>query len=80
MTRFMNSLAAVALATALMPIAANAMTVTPRDQVQTHAHQAISAPQRQVQRVAGNADATLKGQTIVQSGATGQLYPLSFGG
>jgi hypothetical protein len=39
MTRFMNILASVALATALLPIAANATTLTPH-QVQIAAHQA----------------------------------------
>ena len=40
MTRFTNILAAVALATAFLPIAANATTMTPPHQVQTVAHQA----------------------------------------
>jgi hypothetical protein len=40
MTRFTNILAAVALATAFLPIAANATTTTPLHQVQIVAHQA----------------------------------------
>jgi hypothetical protein len=40
MTHFMNILASVALATALLPIAANATTMTPPHQMQIIAHQA----------------------------------------
>ena len=75
MTRFTNILAAVALATALLPIAANATTTTPLHQVQIVAHKALSGPMPEVQRVAA-----MHGQVIVQSGATNQRYPDSFGG
>ncbi len=40
MTGFMNILAAVALATTLLPIAANATTMTPPHQMQIVGHQA----------------------------------------
>ena len=52
MTRFTNILAAVALATALLPIAANATTMTPLHQVQIVTHKALSGPIPEVQRVA----------------------------
>jgi hypothetical protein len=72
MTRFTNILAAVALATAFLPIAANATTMTP---LQIVAHKALSGPMPEVQRVAA-----MHGQVIVQSGATNQRYPDSVGG
>jgi hypothetical protein len=78
MTRFTNILAAVALATAFLPIAANATTMTPLHQVQiveTVVHQALSGPMPEVQRVAA-----MQGQVIVHSGATNQRYPDSLGG
>ncbi|HTJ90093.1 MAG TPA: hypothetical protein VL356_07960 [Acidocella sp.] len=75
MTRFMKILAAAALA--VVPLAANATTVTPLDHVQTHVHKAISGPRPEVQRVA-NVAAT--GQTIVQSGTPNQAYPDTLGG
>ena len=75
MTRFTNILAAVALATALLPIAANAITMTPLHQVQIVAHKTLSGPMPEVQPVTA-----MHGQVIVQSGATYQLYPDSFGG
>jgi hypothetical protein len=40
MTPFMNILASAALATALLPIAANATTMTPPHQMQIVSHQA----------------------------------------
>lgn len=82
MTRFMNILASVALATALTPIAANAMTMTPLGHVQVDAYRVLSGPLPEVQNIAANA-ATAQGlmdQTIVQSGATAQLYPDAVGG
>ncbi len=78
MTRFTNILAAVALATALMPIAANASTMTLLHQVQFVAPQALSGPMPEAQRVADAA--AMQGQVIVQSGATNQRYPDSLGG
>ncbi len=78
MTRFTNILAAVALATALLPIAANATVMTPLHQVQIVAHQALSGPMPEVQRVADAA--AMQGQVIVQSGTTNQRYPDSLGG
>jgi hypothetical protein len=75
MTRFTNILAAVALATALLPIAANATTMTPLHQVQIVAHKALSGPMPEIQRVAA-----MQGQVIVHSGATNQRYQDSFGG
>jgi hypothetical protein len=75
MTRFTNILAAVALATALLPIAANATTMAPLHQVQIVAHKALSGPMPEVQCVAA-----MQGQVIVQSGATNQRYPDSLGG
>ena len=85
MTRFMNIiLASAALATALAPIAANATTRTPLNQVQIAAHKAVTGPLPEVQNVAANFDTAaaqgLIGQTIVQSGPTNQMYPASFGG
>ena len=78
MTRFTNILAAVALATTLLPIAANATTMTPLHQVQIVAHKTFSGPMPEVQRVADAA--AMQGQVIVQSGATNQRYPDSLGG
>jgi hypothetical protein len=75
MTRFTNILAAVGLATAWLPIAANAATMTPLHQVQIVAHKALSGPMPEVQCVAAR-----QGQVIVQSGATNQRYPDSLGG
>jgi hypothetical protein len=75
MTRFMKIFAAAALT--VMPLAANATTATPLDHVQTHAHQAISGPRPEVQRVA---NLGAMGQTIVQSGTPNQAYPDSIGG
>ncbi len=72
MTRFMNILASVALATALMPIAANATTVT------------LSSHLTRIHTVAAQCEAVaphgLRGQTSVQSGWMNQLYPDSVGG
>ena len=70
-----NILAAVALAMAFLPIAANATTMTPLHQVQIVAHKALSGPMPEVQRVAA-----MQGQVIVLSGATNQRYPDSLGG
>jgi hypothetical protein len=78
MTLFTNIFAAVALATALLPIAANATTMTPLHQVQIVAHQALSGPMPEVQHVADVA--AMHGQVIVQSGATNQRYQDSLGG
>ena len=78
MARFTNILAAVALATAFLPIAANATTMTPLHQVQIVAHKALSGPMPAVQRVADAA--AMQGQVIVQSGATNQRYQDSLGG
>ena len=75
MTRFTNILAAVALATALLPIAANATTMAPLHLAQIVAHKTLSGPMPEVQRVAA-----MRGQVIVQSGATNQRYPDVFGG
>lgn len=75
MTRFINILAAVALATACLPIAANATTMAPLHQVQIVAHKALSGPKPEVQRVAA-----MQGQVIVQFGATNQRYPDFLGG
>lgn len=84
MTRFMNILASVALATALAPIAANATTLTPLDYVRIATHQAMSGPLPEVQHIATNSDAAsahgLAGQTVVQSGPVNQQYPESVGG
>ena len=67
MTRFMNILASVALATALTPIAANATIVT------------LSSPLPKIHTIAAQCDAVvshgMRGQTIVQSGWMNQLYP-----
>jgi hypothetical protein len=85
MTRFMNIiLASAALATALAPIAANATTMTPLNQVQIAVHKAVTGPLPEVQHVAANYEAAaaqgLIGQTIVQSGPTNQMYPDPLGG
>jgi hypothetical protein len=71
MTRFTNILAAVALATAFLPIAANATTMAPLHQVQIVAHQTLSGPLPEVQRVADVAP--MQGQ-VLQSGATDQVF------
>jgi len=81
MTSFRNILAAAALAAALAPIAANATTMTPLDYVRVAAHKAMSGPLPEIQNIAVNANAaTVHNQTLVQSGATNQLYPDSVGG
>ncbi len=68
MARFMNILASVALTTALTPIAANAATRTPLDDVHATAQQ-ISLKHVDYQ------------VTVVQSGVTSnQRYPDSTGG
>lgn len=78
MPRFMNILAAVALAAALTPVAANATSMTPLDYVRIAAHHAVSGPLPEVQRIAAVQGMT--GQTVVQSGPANQLYPDSVGG
>jgi poly(3-hydroxybutyrate) depolymerase len=78
MPRLMNIFAAVALATSLAPIAANAAARTPLDYVRIAAHSAMSGPQPEVQHVAVSYGQT--GQSIVQSGTVNQRYPDSAGG
>jgi hypothetical protein len=76
MMRFMSILASVALVAALMPIAANATAMTSLDYARTAAHQAISAPGSEVQRVATCHAATAQrttNQTVVTSGWGNQL-------
>jgi hypothetical protein len=83
-TCFKNLLASVALAAALMPIAANATTMTPLDYVRIAAHKAMSGPLPELQNNVVDANAAtvhkVRDQVIVQSGATNQLYPESVGG
>jgi hypothetical protein len=74
MTRFMNILASVALATALTPIAANAATMTSLDYVHIAAHKAISAPLLEVQHVSPCTAAAAQQTTndaVVTSGGLG---------
>jgi hypothetical protein len=52
--------------------------MTPLHQVQVVVHHALSGPMPEVQHVADVA--AMHGQVIVQSGATNQRYPDSFGG
>ncbi len=78
MTRFTNILAAVALATAFLPIAANATTMTPLHQVQIVAHQALSGPMPDVQRVAISAQAHTVSQANVMP-PTAQSWATNFG-
>jgi hypothetical protein len=73
-----NSLTAMALATVLTPLAANATTMTPLDHVRIEARKAVSGPLPEVQRIADVA--AMQGQTNVLSGPTNQLYPESTGG
>jgi hypothetical protein len=85
MTRFMNiMIASVGLATALMPIAANATAMTPLSHAQIEIHKAITGPLPEVQRVAANSYAAVAqsptGRTIVQSGPVNQMFPESLGG
>jgi hypothetical protein len=84
MTRFMNVLAAVALATALTPIAANATTLTSSDYQNTTAQNASSNAVPDVQHVVACHAATAQQSTndpIVTAGGWGnQRYPESFGG
>ena len=91
MTRFMTILASLTLATALIPIAASATTMSPLSYVQSAAHKAMSGPLPEVQKIAVNADAATapgltrqnfvqNGQVIVQSGPADQKYPDAFGG
>jgi hypothetical protein len=82
MTRLMNVLASVALATALTPIAANAKTLASPGNVQTAPHQVNSDPLPVVQHVpACNPAADPQtDQTVVTSGWGNQLYPESTGG
>jgi hypothetical protein len=49
--------------------------MTPLHQAQIVAHKTLSGPMPEVQPVTA-----MHGQVIVQSGATNQLYPDSFGG
>jgi hypothetical protein len=83
MTRFMNLLASVALATALTPIAANATTLTSLDYARSVAHMYISGPLPEVQHVVAcnAAPAQTTNDAIVTSGGwRNQRYPESFGG
>ena len=78
MTRFLNIIASVALATALMPIAANATTMPPQNHMEIQAQ-----PVSEVQLAAANAGAATQSatdQTVVQSGSTDQRYSESVGG
>jgi hypothetical protein len=70
MTHFLNIITSVALATALMPIAANATTMPPQNHME-------------IQHAAANAGAATQratDQTVVQSGSTDQRYSESVGG
>ena len=78
MTRFLNIIASVALATALMPISANATTMPPQNHMEIQAQ-----PVSKVQLAAANAGAATQSvtdQTVVQSGSTDQRYSESVGG
>ena len=84
MTRFMNTLALIAFAAALTPVAANATTMTPLNHVQVEVHKAVAGPLPMIQRIVDYFDAvpaqTLLNQTIVHSGATAQMFPVADGG
>jgi hypothetical protein len=74
MTRFMNVLASVALATALMPIAASATTMTSLGYAHTAGHKASSAPLVAVQNVSACTAAAAQQTTndaVVTSGGLG---------
>jgi hypothetical protein len=73
MIRFKSILASLALATALMPIAANATTMSSVDYVRIAAHNAVAACD-------AAATPRLAPQQAVVSGWMNQLYPDSVGG
>jgi hypothetical protein len=75
MTRFMKTLASVALTVTLAPLAANAMTATQLNQMPSKSHEAVSSPLRGTYLAAAHS-----GQTVVQSGPGNQKYPESVGG
>jgi hypothetical protein len=77
MTRFIRIFASVALAAAWTPLAVNAMTATPLNQVQTQAHK--SGPSI-LSKVQFNQSQSYSDPPFVQSGASNQKYPDSSGG
>ena len=79
MARFLNIIASVALATSLMPLAANATTMPPQNHMQIQA-QPVSEVHAAANAGAATQSATRDNPTSVYGGVGVNSFPNSFGG